>query len=146
MRKVLFSLVLSGLSLLAFANPPKDLYEYYIVFAGSFRNDVVSLSINKQLVCNRYVIENTDPDKKGNLSIAQYENNINIAYNGKQITKSRIPVDFKLDLAITVNGKKKQFNINLKKGKIILIDFQKDPATNQKDLTIEQLQEPFILY
>ena len=134
------------MSLLALASPPKDQYEYYIVFTGSFRNDVISLSINNQAVCNKYVIENIDSNKRGHLSIAQFENNISIAYNGRQITKSRIPVDFKLDLAITVNGKKKQFKIDLKKGKVILVDFQKDPSTSQQDLTIEQLQEPLLFY
>ena len=146
MRKVIFSFILLCLSILAFANPPRDQYDYYIVFAGSFKNDVVSLSINKQRVCNKFVIENTDSSKRGHLSIAQYENNINIAYNGKQITRSGIPVNFLLDLDITVNGKKKRFTINLKKGKVILVDFMEDSSSNQKNLMIEQLQEPLLMY
>ena len=132
---------------MAVANTPRDQYEYYILFTGRFRNDVISLSINNKSICTNYTIENTNPNKKGHFSIVQNENKISIAYNGKRITKAKVPVNFQLDLTITINGSKKNFTVDLKKGKVILVDFQtENDQSIQKDLTIEQVQEPVILF
>ena len=143
--KTIFSLLLLLFSCTAFSSDKPTAYDYYIIFVGEFKNDKISLAINKKSVITNCSLENSDPAKKGNLSISQNNNYITIAYNGKTIKKSKVSVDFTLDLDITVNSKKKGFQINLKKGKVVLVDYSSSHESPAKELSIEQVQEPILL-
>ncbi len=64
-----------------------------------------------------------------------------------KITKSKIEVDFVIDIDITVNRKLKKIKIDLRKGKVILIDYciNDNKSPDIKKISIEQIQEPVIL-
>ena len=128
-------------------SPRPNEFEYSIIFIGYFENDIVSLSLNKVLILDRYRVENADSVKKGHLSLTQYDNEIKVYYNGAEITRSKIDVTFILEADITINGKVKKVKLDLRKGKVILIDhiIQKPGNTHQKKLRIEQISEPVIM-
>ena len=121
-------------------------FEYSIIFIGSFENDLVSLSLNNVVVLEKYKVENKDSVKRGHLSLTQYDNEIKVYFNGSEISKAKIPVEFILQTEITINGKLKKTKIDLRKGKVILID-NIDPSKplQSKNLRIEQIHEPVLL-
>jgi len=145
MLKAYISLTFLLSSLISFSATTKTDYDYYIIFVGEFEHDKISLSINKKSIINNYVLENTDPAKQGNLSITQNDDYLIVAYNGKEIKRSKISVDFDLALDISVNEKKKAFRVNLKKGKVILVDYTPKTNDSKKELSVEQVQEPLLL-
>src|SRR6478735_3449612 len=145
MLKAYISLVILLTSFIGFSAPRKSNYDYYIIFVGEFKNDKISLAINRKHIIDNYRLENIDPTRRGNLSITQQDDYITIAYNGKEIKRSKISVDFDLSLDISVNDKKNAFRVNLKKGKVILVDYTPKTEATKKVLLIEQLQEPLLL-
>ena len=145
MLKAYISVAFLLASFIGFSAHKKTNYDYYIIFVGEFENDKISLAINKKHVIDNYRLENIDPTKRGNLSITQHDDYITIAYNGKEIKQSKISVDFDLSLDISVNDKKKVFRVNLKKGKVILVDYTPKTEATKKVLSVEQLQEPVLL-
>lgn len=141
-----FTAVLFLLSFASFSNDHTIKYDYYIVFAGKFKDDNISVSINKKQVLSNCLLNNDDSARRGNLNIFQNKDSVFITYNGQQATISKIKVDFILQLDVTVNNKKATFKIDLKKGKVILIDYlKKADAPGLNNLTIEQIQEQYLL-
>ena len=131
---------------IGFTKPKPSHFEYSIIFIGSFENDLVSLSLNNVVVLEKYKVENKDSVKRGHLSLTQYDNEIKVYFNGSEISKAKIPVEFILQTEITINGKLKKTKIDLRKGKVILID-NIDPSKplQSKNLRIEQIHEPVLL-
>ena len=132
---------------IVFSNTRPNDFDYSIIFIGCFENDIVSLSLNKILVLDKYKVENADSVRKGHLSLTQYDKEIKVFYNGAEITRSKIEVEFILETDITVNGKLKKIKLDLRKGKVILIDnIANDTKRHHiKKLRIEQIHEPVIL-
>jgi len=145
-KKYLTLLLLFFCSTITFSNTKFNEFDYSIVFIGGFKNDIVSLSINKILLVDQYKVANVDSLKKGHLSLTQSDE-IKIFYNGREITKSKISVDFIIDIDITVNKKLKKFKLDLRKGRVILVDYciNGNISPDIKRIKIEQIQEPVIL-
>ena len=114
MKKKNLTLLLFFCSTITFSNTKFNEFDYSIVFIGGFKNDIVSLSINKILLVDQYKVANVDCLKKGHLSLTQTDE-IKIFYNGREITKSKISVDFLIDIDITVNKKLKSLSLILGK-------------------------------
>jgi len=59
----------------------------------------------------------------------------------------KISVDFLIDIDITVNKKLKKFKLDLRKGRVILVDYctNGNISPDIKRIKIEQIQEPVIL-
>lgn len=131
---------------IVYSHPRQNQFDYSIIFIGCFENDIVSLSLNKVLILDRYKVENADSIKKGHLSLTQYDNEIKVYYNGAEITRSRIDVTFILAADITINGKLQKIKLDLRKGKVILVDHVAEHTNNVKNrkLRIEQIDEPVI--
>ena len=146
MKKKYLTLLLFFCSTITFSNTKFNEFDYSIVFIGGFKNDIVSLSINKILLVDQYKVANVDSLKKGHLSLTQSDE-IKIFYNGREITKSKISVDFLIDIDITVNKKLKKFKLDLRKGRVILVDYciNGNISPDIKRIKIEQIQEPVIL-
>ncbi len=146
MKKKYLTLLLFFCSTITFSNTKFNEFDYSIVFIGGFKNDIVSLSINKILLVDQYKVANVDSLKKGHLSLRQSDE-IKIFYNGREITKSKISVDFLIDIDITVNKKLKKFKLDLRKGRVILVDYciNGNISPDIKRIKIEQIQEPVIL-
>jgi hypothetical protein len=146
MKKKYLTLLLFFCSTITFSNTKFKEFDYSIVFIGGFKNDIVSLSINKILLVDQYKVANVDSLKKGHLSLTQSDE-IKIFYNGREITKSKISVDFLIDIDITVNKKLKKFKLDLRKGRVILVDYciNGNISPDIKRIKIEQIQEPVIL-
>ncbi len=146
MKKKYLTLLLFFCSTITFSNTKFNEFDYSIVFIGGFKNDIVSLSINKILLVDQYKVANVDSLKKGHLSLTQSDE-IKIFYNGREITKSKISVDFLIEIDITVNKKLKKFKLDLRKGRVILVDYciNGNISPDIKRIKIEQIQEPVIL-
>ncbi len=147
MKKKYLTLLLLFCSTITFSNAKFNEFDYSIVFIGGFKNDIVSLSINKILLVDHYKVANVDSLTKGHLSLTQSNNEIKIFYNGRQITKSKISVDFVIDIDITVNRKLKKYKLDLRKGKVILVGYciNAKISSDIKRVSIEQIQELVIL-
>ena len=118
--------------------------DYSIVFGGCFEKDIVTLSINKKKVLSNYKLENQNEIKKGHLSLTQTGNKIYIFYNRNQKSVAKIPIDFILDIQIIINNQTQNLKIDLRKGKVIVLDFCNAEAGRK--LSCEQVQEPVVLF
>jgi len=129
-----------------FSHPAKEDFDYSIVFGGCFEKDIVSLKINNTSIFNNYKVENKNTLKKGNLSLTQANKKIHLFYNGQEKYKVRVNFNFYLDMDVTVNKKLNKFKVDLRKGKVILVEFcpANNASENSKKLTIEQMQEQVI--
>ena len=129
-----------------FSHPSKEDFDYSIVFGGCFEKDVVSLKINNTSIFNNYKVENKNAVKKGNLSLTQANKKIHLFYNGQEKYKGRINFSFYLNIDVTVNNKASKFKVDLRKGKVIVVEFCPADVSseNSKKLTIEQMQEQVI--
>jgi hypothetical protein len=146
MKQTIFIFCLLISSYTVFCHTPGEDFDYSIVFGGCFEKDIVSLKINHASIFNEYKVENKDPVKKGNLSLTQSNKKIHLYYNGEQKLKAKVNFDFYLDIDLKVNQQVKKFKVDLRKGKVILVEFcpvQDDPQT--KKITIEQVQDQVIL-
>ena len=143
MKKAVLLILISFISYASFSHPPREEFDYSIVFGGGFTSDVVSLKINNTTIFNHIKVENGDAIKKGNLSLTQKNNKLSLFYNGDQKLKSKIKFNYYLDITLTLNNQVNKFKVDLRKGKVIVVDCSAQDAS--KKLTIEQIQEPVIL-
>ena len=141
---LLFCLFISSASV--FSNAFKKDFDYFIIFGGSFDKDIVSLKINNRYIFKNYKVENRDSIIRGNLSLIQSNNKLNLQYNGNQKISSKIIFNQILDIEITINGHENHFKADLRKGRIILFEFGPDEnaVREEKKLTIDQFEEPVI--
>jgi hypothetical protein len=147
MKPFFFILCLLFSSSTVFSHTQKEDFDYSIVFGGCFEKDIVSLKINNTSIFDHYKVENENALKKGNLSLTQSNKKIHLFYNGQQRLKRKVNFSFYLDIDVTVNNRKNNFKVDLRKGKVILFQFcpPQDAKQNEKKLTVEQLQEQVIL-
>ena len=145
MKPIFFTFCLIISSYTVFSHTTKEEFDYSIVFGGCFDKDTVSLKINNTSIFDHYHVDNSNPLKKGNLSLTQDNKNIRLFYNGQQKFKSKVKFSFYLNLEVTVNRQVKNFKIDLRKGKVILVEFCSGPEeTVAKRLTIQQMQDEVI--
>lgn len=126
-----------------FSRPVHEGYDYSIVFTGWFKKDRISLRINNVPIFENYLLDNADPNLKGNLSLTQSSKGITIFYNNREKLISQLNVDFILDVTVTINKKVNHFKIDLRKGRVLLVNC---PGSSAKEaICIEQIEEPLIL-
>jgi hypothetical protein len=120
---------------------------YTIIFSGCFKNDNVSMTINKEPVFINYIISTQDTATRGNLNLVQDENKLRLNYNGIAEIKKPISFNFILHIKIKINGRVDRFNLDLRMGNIILFNYCPEDGKNsaRPKLIAEQLQEPFLL-
>ena len=125
----------------------KEDFDYSIVFGGCFEKDIVSLKINNTSIFNEYKVENKNAIKKGNLSLTQAKTKIRLFYNGQQKIKGRVNFSYYLNIDLTVNKRTDKFKVDLRKGKVLLIENcqVQNSSKKGKKITIEQLQDQVIL-
>lgn len=145
MKRTSFLFGLLICSYTVFSHTAKEEFDYSIIFGGCFDKDIVSLKINNRSIFDHFKVDNKNAVKKGNLSLTQANNKISIFYNGQKKFKGYINFGFYLNIDVTVNQKMNRYKIDLRKGKVILIEFC--PAENlqtKKKVSIEQIQEEII--
>ncbi len=147
MKQAIFILCFLVSSYSVFSHTYKEDFDYSIVFGGCFEKDIVSLKINNTSIFNSYKVENKNAIKKGNLSLTQARKKIHLFYNGQQKIKGRVNFSHYLNIDVTVNQQVNKFKIDLRKGKVLLIENcpEQDSLEEAKKLTIEQLQDQVIL-
>lgn len=146
MKQTIFILCFLASSYSVFPHSYKEDFDYSIVFGGCFEKDIVSLKINNSSIFSDYKVENENGIKKGNLSLTQGRKKINLFYNGEQKTKARVNFKYYLSLDVIVNRQVKKFKIDLRKGKVLLIENCPTKDSKEgKELTLEQLQDQVIL-
>ena len=143
MKKAVLILLISFISYVSFSHPPREEFDYSIVFGGGVKSDVVCLKINNTTIFDQIKVENGNAIKKGNLSLTQKNNKLNLFYNGDQRLKNRVKFNYILDITLTLNNKINKFKVDLRKGKVIVVDCASEEASRK--LTIDQIEEPVIL-
>jgi hypothetical protein len=131
-------------STVACSHATKEEADFMIIFGGCFERDVISMKINNVAVFNQYKIG--DEQKGGNLSLKQYANIIDIFYNGQKKSKPGIDLNFYLNLEIKINQKVAMFRLDLRKGKVVVLE-RCGVSSNDKEvkkLKAEQLSEPLL--
>lgn len=144
MKKIYFIILFITISFSGNCHPHLNQFAYSIIFIGSFKNDIISISINKISLLNQYKFDNSNAKTKGNLSLTQNDQEIEIYYNGTKKVKPKISVQYVLDVVITVNKEIIKTKVDLRKGKVILIDY-KMLANKKNNIGIEQIAEPIVL-
>ena len=129
-----------------FSHTAKEDFDFSIIFGGCFDKDIVSLKINNSIIFDHIRVDNRNNKLKGNLSLTQAKRKISLFYNGQKKFKNYISYNYFLTLDVTVNDKVEQFKIDLRKGKVIVIEHCIDPNYQQskKKLSFEQVQEEVI--
>ena len=122
MKQTIFILCFLASSYSVFSHTYKEDFDYSIVFGGCFEKDIVSLKINNTSIFNDYKVENKNVIKKGNLSLTQAKKKIYLFYNGQQKVKEKVNFSYYLNIDVTVNKRINKFQIDLRKGKVILIE------------------------
>jgi hypothetical protein len=143
MKKAVLLVLISCISYASFSHPPREEFDYSIVFGGGFTSDVVSLKINNTKIFDHIKVENGNAIKKGNLSLTQKNDKLTLFYNGDLKLKTKIEFDYYLDITLTLNDQVNKFKVDLRKGKVIVVD--RASADTSKKLIIEQIEEPVIL-
>ncbi len=138
------TLIFFGLlcSTLVYAYTPGEDPDYLIVFGNCFEKEPISLKINDVIIFEGYQIASGKEEQRGNLSIKQSENGIEIFYNGKHQSISKVDFDHVLNIEVTLDKKVNTYNIDLRKGKVVV--FQNCSQTTKK-LSVEQIQEQVFL-
>ena len=146
MKKALLFFCLFISSASVHSNAFKKDFDYFILFGGSFDKDIVSLKINNRSIFKNYKVENRDSVIRGNLSLIQSNNKLNLQYNGNQKITSKIIFYQILEIEITVNRHVNHFRVDLRKGRIILFEFgpDKNAVSEIKKLSIDQFEEPVL--
>ena len=147
MKQAIFILCFLASSYSVFSHTYKEDFDYSIVFGGCFEKDIVSLKINNTSIFNEYKVENKNAIKKGNLSLTQAKTKIHLFYNGKQKIKGRVNFSYYLNIDVTVNNRVNKFKVDLRRGKVLLIENCQieNSSARDKKITIEQLQDQVIL-
>src|SRR5215213_862832 len=140
----IFCLLISSYTV--FSHSVREDFDYSIIFGGCFEKDIVSLKINNTYIFADYKVENQNALKKGNLSLTQSNKKIHLFFNGQQKLKGSVNFNFYLNIDLIVNQQVNKYKIDLRRGKVILIEFcPGQEAPQKKKLTIEQLQDQVIM-
>ena len=147
MKKALLFFCLFLFSASVFPGVSKTDFDFFIIFDGSFDKDIVSLKINDRSIFKNYKVENRDSIIKGNLSLIQSNNKMNLQYNRSEKITTKFIFNRILEIEITVNHQVNKFRVDLRKGKIIVVEFcpDKNLVSKVKEITIDQFEEPFLL-
>lgn len=143
MKKIYLTLFVTFLSLYTFPQSGLSNPDFSIVFSGVFQDEVIGLKLNNKSIFDGYKFNNIDSILRGNLSINQKESFIEIIFNSQVIQKRKIKINSFLDIKVSINNKVEAVLLDLRKGKIIVIDY--NSSIKEKPVSIEQIQEPLIL-
>lgn len=148
MKKFLLSLLIF-ISIIGYSKDRKPKIGFSIRFASCFKNDTVTLIINKNILIDNKIALSDFSSGITDISIYQDNKELHIKSNGQETIKNCIDISNGLDIIINVNGKILSEKINLKRGRIIFIDncFVKisDDSTCKK-LTLQYFKKRPILY
>lgn len=138
------ALIFFGLlySTLVYAYPPGEEPDYLIVFGNCFEKEPISLKINNVLIFEGYEIASGKDNQRGNLSIKQSANGLEIFYNGKHHSISKVDFNYVLNIEVTLDKKVNTYSVDLRKGKVVV--FQNCYQSTKK-LSVEQIQEQVFL-
>jgi hypothetical protein len=146
LMKAFLTLYLSAFCFTAFAHSPTETAEYSIIFGNCFANEQLSLKINNKLVFENYKMI-ANGSAKGNLSLTQNRKGLVVFYNSRQQKKTRIKANHLINLSIVVNNKTHQLPVDLRKGKVIVLDYCTPGHSNTLagKISVEQIQETLVL-
>lgn len=138
------ALIFFGLlcSTLVYAYPPGANPDYLIVFGSCFEKERIGLKINNVQIFEGYEIASEKENQRGNLSIKQSENGLEIFYNGNHQSISKVDFDYELNIEVTINKKVNKYSVDLRRGKVVV--FQNCSEATRK-LSVEQIQEQVFL-
>jgi hypothetical protein len=97
---------------------------FLIIFGSCFMNDTVSLFVNDNLLVDKLNIQSDTVLGLAKLYISQRldSNSLLIRYNRKEFSQPPITLKPAIDLKILKGQETYYFNINLKSGRLILVD------------------------
>lgn len=142
MQKIYLTMFLTFLSIYSVAQNRPSNPDFSIVFSGVYQNEIIGLTLNNESIFKGYKYNNIDSVLKGNLSLNQNENTIEIIFNNQVSLKRKIKINSFLKMKVSINNKVETVILDLRKGKIIVIEYNR--LTREKPVSIEQIQEPLI--
>lgn len=118
-------------------------FEFSISFAACFQNDKVGLKINGTTLINSQKV--TSNPVLGLTHLEAYQDNkaLWVIKNDIKQQFPLLPKGKKIVLNIMLNGKWREFNVDMEKGKIIFID--NCLQGSKQDLSIKQFKEMVLL-
>jgi len=122
--------------------------KFSVLFGSCFQNDQVGLKINSVEFVAASQISSDSINSITRLSAYQDNSAVWVTENDKKTKYSALTLERRLQLDIMLNGAWKKFNIDLRKGKIILINncLRKKGVTTERSLTISQRHRTIQIY
>ncbi len=149
MNKVGLVIVLSLLSTLTFGFQKKYKYDFVLIIGSCFQSDTLTIQISGQQLVDNVIVESDPVTGVARLSIFQDKDRLWVLMGEKdKIKLDRLELKKEIPITIFVNGTKTTLTINLKKGKIVLVDncsVKLDNGQISKRLTFRQHKKPVTL-
>jgi len=115
--------------------------DFSLILADCYKNDTISISINDIKIIESEIVTSDFSTGLTNISIFQDKKNLVIHSNKAESTKAKISLDKNIKVKLTVGKREYSKNINLKKGKIIVVDYcnrQNDKREITKTIDFQQ--------
>lgn len=123
------------------AQKTKFKFEFSIIFGGCFQDDTVSLKINSVGFANNVVLK-SNVVGSANFSITQDKNGISVKhYQRTRFILQKINIKSLINLSLSINGKSVNSVFDLRKGKIIYIEYCWD-RNKKREITVQQQDYP----
>ena len=145
MKKILIALSLVFL-LSSFSKDLKPTLSYAIVFGGCFEKDKVTLKVNNVMLIDNYeIISDKMFRGNSNLGISQAGGKIQIRMNDKLIYKAAVKLKGHIVFDFLVNNKPYHYEVQLKNGRIFLVEFCNSKNVKGQSMTFEQRKTPVLV-
>ncbi len=97
--------------------------DFSLIIADCYKNDTISISINDIKIIESEIVNSDFSTGLTDLSIFQNKKNLVINSNIGESSKDKILIDKKIEVLLTVGKNEYSKTFNLRKGKIIVIDY-----------------------
>jgi hypothetical protein len=122
---------------------------FTIRFASCFKNDTVTLAINNISVFDKETTSSDFSTGITDMFVFQDEIGLHIQANNRSIVRNPIDIANALNARIEINGTTKTEMVDLKKGRIIFIDYcfrKVNDSVREKSVTLHYFKKKVNLY
>ena len=118
--------------------------DFSLILADCYKNDTISISINDIKIIKSEIVNSDFSTGLTDLSIFQNKKNLVINSSIGESSKDKILIDKRIDVHLTVGKIEYSKTFNLRKGKIIVIDYcnrQNDKGKIIKTIDFQQYKK-----
>lgn len=140
-KEIIFFITLFILSSHLFAQKTNFKFDFTIIFGGCFQDDSVTLNINSVVFANKIILK-SNVVGSASFSITQDKKGISVKhYQMARFILQKINIKAPINLNLSINDKSVNSIFNLKKGKIIYIEYCWD-KNKKRQITVQQQDYP----